>query len=152
MISSYYGKEYALEELRKLCGVTRLGVSLRDISNGANAVGFDTGAVKVSLKTLEEEIPLPCILHWRQDHFVVLYDILKNRKNRFVIADPGFGLTKMSDERFQSEWYLEDGKGILLLLQPGEGFETLKPKIPIHAHWKRSWNFLAKYLKKHKVT
>ena len=150
MISAFYGKEYALEELREFCGVTRLGVSLKDISSGAKQIGLENGAVKVSLSNLEEDVPLPCILHWRQDHFVVLYDIEKNKKDRFILADPGFGLIKLNEEKFLREWNIKEGKGIALILEPGEDFEKIKPKIPIHSQWKRSTDFLSRYLKEHR--
>ncbi|MEM9916712.1 MAG: peptidase domain-containing ABC transporter [Bacteroidota bacterium] len=152
MVSTYFGKPYSLEELRELCGVTRLGVSLRDVSRGASAIGLDNGTVKVDLQTLKEEVPLPCILHWRQEHFVVLYEIKKNRKDAFLIADPGFGKIKLTEEQFVKDWNPQDGRGIAMIIQPSEDFTAIQPKIPIHSHWKRSWNFLVHYLTSHKRT
>lgn len=148
MVSSFYEKEYALEELRDLCSVTRLGVSMRDISNGANEIGFENAAVKVTLENLKEDVPLPCILHWRQDHFVVLYEITK--RGTFILADPSFGLIKLREEKFLREWGAKKGKGIALLLEPSEDFASQKPKLPIHSHWKRSWQFLSIYLSEHR--
>ncbi|MCC6283411.1 MAG: peptidase domain-containing ABC transporter [Saprospiraceae bacterium] len=151
MISAFYGKKYALEELRELCNVTRMGVSFRDINNGAKQIGLETAVVKVPLETLVEEVPLPCILHWRQDHFVVLYGIDKNKSDKFLLADPGFGLIKLNEERFCKEWDPKDGKGVVLIAQPGDNFMDIKPQVPLNSQWKRSWEFIAKYLKQHKA-
>lgn len=71
MIAAYYGKEYSLETLRKRSFITRAGVSMLGISEAAESIGFKTMGVRISLKQLADDMPLPCILHWNQNHFVV---------------------------------------------------------------------------------
>src|SRR6188768_621404 len=88
MISKYYGKEYTISYLRELCNIGKQGVSVLGISNAADKLGFNTVALKASFDTLEKQIQLPCIAHWKQNHFIVVYRITK----RYVyIADPDLG-------------------------------------------------------------
>ncbi|WP_349967946.1 cysteine peptidase family C39 domain-containing protein, partial [Phocaeicola massiliensis] len=79
MIARYYGKNYSLQTLRERSFITREGVSMPGISDAAESIGFRTSGVRITLKQLEEDVPLPCILHWNQNHFVVCYDIRKKR-------------------------------------------------------------------------
>jgi ATP-binding cassette subfamily B protein len=74
MIAKYYGKNYSLETLREKTSISREGVSLLGIAKAAEQIGFRTLGVRVSLEKLCE-MPLPCIVHWKQEHFVVVYDI-----------------------------------------------------------------------------
>ncbi len=85
MVSRHYGRYYNLEYLREKTRISRDGVSLLGISEGAENLGFQTLALPVTLQQLEEDIPLPCILPWNEEHFVVLH---KARKGNFHIADP----------------------------------------------------------------
>lgn len=73
MVSQYYGKSISLQELRERSQINREGVSLLGISEAAEAIGFRTRAVKLSYTQLAEEALLPCIVHWNQEHFVVVY-------------------------------------------------------------------------------
>ena len=77
MIAKYYGKNYSLQTLRSRSFLTREGLSMLGISDAAESIGFRTSGVRITLKQLEEDMPLPCILHWNQNHFVVCYDIRK---------------------------------------------------------------------------
>lgn len=92
MIAKYYGKNYSLQNLRDKSFVTREGVSLLGISDAAESIGFKTLGIRVPLEKLITDAPLPCILHWKQKHFVVLYKITKN--GIFHVADPAHGLIK----------------------------------------------------------
>ncbi len=87
MIAKYHGKHYNAETLRQKAGYTKARVSLWGISDTAEKIGFRTKGMKVSLTQLEE-VNLPCILHWHQNHFVVVYSI---SKNKIKIADPAKG-------------------------------------------------------------
>ena len=89
MIAKYYGKSYSLQTLRARSFISREGVSLLGISDAGEAVGFRTAGVYVSFEQFITDVPLPCILHWNQNHFVVCYGI-KKRKGEywFQIADP----------------------------------------------------------------
>ena len=78
MIAKYYGKTYSLQTLRARSFITREGVSMLGISDAAEFIGFRTSGVRITFKQLVEDVPLPCILHWNQNHFVVCYDIRKS--------------------------------------------------------------------------
>ncbi len=82
MVASFYGKKYAVKEIKSLCSITRMGVSVQDIVDGAKKIGLDAVAVKLTAEQLKE-IPLPVILFWKQDHFIVLHQIKtkKEKKN-----------------------------------------------------------------------
>lgn len=81
MIAKYYGKYYSLQYLRDLCGITREGVSFLDISYAAEKIGLRTVAVKATMENLTNRIPLPCIIHWDQQHFIVVY---KTKRGRYM--------------------------------------------------------------------
>ncbi|MDR1345828.1 MAG: hypothetical protein LBK03_03900, partial [Bacteroidales bacterium] len=78
MIAKHYGKHYRLESLRNSCFLSREGVSLLGISEAAEKIGFRTTGVKITFEQLCE-VPLPCIVHWKQKHFVVVHEIKKGR-------------------------------------------------------------------------
>lgn len=75
MIAKYYGRTYSLQYLRERAFITREGVSMLGISEAAESIGFRTNGVKITINQLKKEVPLPCVLHWNQNHFVVLYKI-----------------------------------------------------------------------------
>lgn len=123
MIAKYYGKDYSLEYLRELCFLTREGVSLLSINDAAETLGFRTMMAYLSIDRLVNDSPLPCILHWNQDHFIVLHKVKK--KKTFVIADPAHGIVKIDKETFLKAWIsTADGKGTVLLLEPAPDFYT----------------------------
>lgn len=127
MIAKYYGRTYTLQSLREKSFITREGVSMLGISDAAEAIGFRTSGVRITLEQLKTEAPLPCILHWNQNHFVVCYDI---RKDRFYIADPAAGRVTYTEEEFKLCWYStrvnEKDTGTALLLEPGPEFYDLE--------------------------
>lgn len=96
MIAKHYGKAYSLEYLREKCYISRNGVTVAGISDGAEAIGMRSLAVQVPFSKLREA-PFPCIVYWRQRHFVVVYKI---KKNWVWVADPGHGLVKYTREDF----------------------------------------------------
>ena len=122
MIASHYGKSYTLESLRNMSDITREGVSLLGISDAAEKIGFKTLAASVSLQQLDEEVPLPCILHWNQNHFVVVppqdYSSA-NQKDKLLVADPAHGLVKLDRQAFLKSWISKsDNQGVILMLEP----------------------------------
>lgn len=128
MIALFYGKEYSAETMQQLCLVTRGGVSLLGISDAAEYIGLRTVCGRISLEKLISQRPFPCILHWNQEHFVVLYDVKtkRNGKHTFYIADPGKSLLQIDEDSFKNAWvstrtYGEE-KGILMALQPTPAF------------------------------
>ncbi|MBE0646252.1 MAG: peptidase domain-containing ABC transporter [Bacteroidales bacterium] len=130
MITRFHGKSYSLSTLRDLSHITRDGVTMLGISDAAEEIGYKTLGVKISLEELLNEAPLPCILHWQQNHFVVLYKVkIRAKKRIFCIADPAIGNVSFNEEEFMQRWLAEvnpedEQKGICLLLEPGEAFHT----------------------------
>jgi ATP-binding cassette subfamily B protein len=123
MIAKYYGRSYTLQTLRERSFITREGVSMLGISDAAESVGFRTTGVRISLEQLKKDVPLPCILHWNQNHFVVLYGI---GNGRFRIADPASTLVTFNEDEFKRCWIStkkdERDTGTALLLETGPEF------------------------------
>ena len=108
MVTEYYGRHYSLDTLREETFIGREGVTLLGISRAAEKIGMRTVGGKLSYEDLKEKAPLPCIVHWNQNHFVVVYKILG--KNVFV-ADPGKGLITYTREAFCDHWISTSTKG-----------------------------------------
>lgn len=151
MVAKYHGKAYGLQKLRELSHITREGVSLLGISDAAESIGFRSMGVKIAFEKLAHDVPLPCIVHWKQRHFVVVYDI-KGKKGKEIIkvADPAHGLVNYTKEEFLKGWLStvegEEDQGICLLLEPSPDFYTQEDDKPD----KRSFLFLLSYLKPHR--
>jgi len=96
MIAAFYGKHYSLERLREKSFITRLGVSMLGISEAAEKIGFRTMGVQISFQQLLEDAPLPCIVHWNQQHFVVVY---RMSKGQVWVADPGADAVAVAQSR-----------------------------------------------------
>lgn len=152
MVCKYFGREYSSEYLSDLCHATVEGVSLLAVNEVMGRLGFHTVCARATVDVLGKA-SLPCILHWNQNHFVVLYKIRKGKT--FYIADPGKGLIKYNLEEFKSHWIStqSDGeeKGVAMFLEPTPAFysykddsESGKQKNP------RSFRFLFGYVKKYK--
>ncbi|OJV87182.1 MAG: ABC transporter ATP-binding protein [Bacteroidia bacterium 44-10] len=128
MIARHYGKHYSLQTLRERSFITRAGVSMLGISDAAEHIGFRTSGVMISFEQLVEEAPLPCIVHWKQNHFVVVYDIKKEKRtdHRIYVADPALGLATYNEADFKKCWLStkreDEDTGAALLLQPGPEF------------------------------
>lgn len=148
MVCKYHGKEYSSEALSRYCFTTTEGVSLLAISEAATRLGMHTFCGKVTIGQLQEA-PLPCILHWNQNHFVVLYKVKKEKK--FYIADPGKGLITYTLEEFKNHWISTrsqgEEKGIALFLQPTTAFYEQKVE---NEKRKRSFRFLLGYVKQYR--
>ncbi len=104
MICTHYKKEYSVETISKYCFATTEGVSLLGMSQAAEKLGFETVSGKTATAQLSKA-PLPCILHWNQNHFVVLYKVSTNGK-KFYVADPGKGKIKSTKDRGLSLTFL----------------------------------------------
>lgn len=124
MIAKFYGKNYSLETLREKAHISREGVSLMGITDAAESIGMRSIGVRISLKQLQEEAPLPCIAHWKQNHFVVVCQI--SGKGEVLIADPAQGLITMSLAEFKKGWIStrqqDEDLGVVLLLEPTPDF------------------------------
>ena len=152
MVCKYHGNDLSMERLSQICRATAEGVSLLGISDAANELGLHAIAVRIGASRLIKA-PMPCILHWNQNHFVVLYKVKKGKT--FYVADPGKGLVKYNLEEFQSHWISTrsngEEKGIAMFLEPTPSFyshkedgEGEKKKNP------RSFRFLFGYVKKYR--
>ncbi len=123
MIAQHYGKHYTAQSLREWSQIGKEGVSLLGISQAAERIGFRTMAVKVSFEKLVSDAPLPCIVHWNQNHFIVLY---KAKRNQVSIADPARGLLNLNQETFLAGWMPTSSEstseGVVLLLEPTPQF------------------------------
>lgn len=148
MVAHYYGKSHSLDKLRDLSKITKEGVSLLGLSEAAGKIGFRALMVRVPLKSLVRDCPLPVILHWNQEHFIVLYKV---SKNKFFIADPGTGLVTIDRETLINSWENSlDGKGVVLLLEPTPDFFS-NPEEKANRDFKdKGFKFLLKYLKPYK--
>jgi len=142
MVAGFYKKSFSLESLRKKCFITREGVSFLGLSEAADSLGFRTLGVKITFELLSENVPLPCIVHWRQRHFIVVYKI---SKETIWAADPAVGLVKFSRKDFEQNWAttISDGKptGLVLIIEPTPSFFEASNDI----EKKNGFSFLFKY-------
>jgi ATP-binding cassette subfamily B protein len=123
IIAKHYGKFLNIQKLRDLSETTREGSTLLTLSDGAEKIGFRTLGVKLSLKQIEEA-PLPCILYWNNNHYVILYKI---KKGNYYISDPAHGLLKYNEAEFLKFWIGNNAnsnteEGVALLLEPTPKF------------------------------
>ena len=120
IIARYYGKYYSLQHLRDLCGITREGVSFLDISYGAEKIGLHTLAIKTDAANLKSKVPLPCIIHWKNSHFVVVWKITRKKVH---VSDPAKGLISYSFPEFTKGWYKHgEDTGALMAVEPMADF------------------------------
>ena len=151
MIAAHYGRHYTLDHLREQCFIGREGVSLLGISKAAEQIGFRTVGGRLTFDKLAEKALLPCVVHWNQEHFVVVYAIRKKKKEYTVsVADPGKGLDTYSREAFCRHWISTctggEEKGIALLLEPTQLFyEQEGDRLPSENRIRFLWKYLIKY-------
>jgi ATP-binding cassette subfamily B protein len=119
MVAAFYKKNFSLETIRRKCFITREGVSFLGLSEAADSLGFKTIGVKIPFEMMEERVPLPCIVHWRQRHFIVVYKI---KNDKVWAADPAIGLVKYDRDEFTRNWAstMSEGKpaGLVLIIEP----------------------------------
>lgn len=152
MICKYYGKEYTLVQLSDICFATNEGVSLLGISQAAEKLGLHTVCGRATTEQLEQ-VELPSIIFWNQNHFVVLYKIKKRRKeNLYYVADPGKGKVIYTEKEFKEGWLNTQSKGeekgVAMFLNPTPIFSKLN--LMEQKHKKRSFSFLFSYIKQYK--
>ncbi len=150
IIAKHYNKSIPLQHLRTLTETTREGSGLQGLSNAAENLGFRTLGVKIDFKTLVADAPLPCIVHWNKNHYVVVYKIDKAEK--VYISDPSYGLITYKKEEFIKHWIGENAKdeteeGIALVLETSPSFyqDDFEDE-----EKKTSFAFLSRYLLKYK--
>jgi ATP-binding cassette subfamily B protein len=150
IISRFYGKNIPLQKIRNLAETTREGSSLLGLSDAAEKLGFKSLGVQIDFKTLVEEVPMPCIVHWNKKHFVVVYKI--ENSGKVYISDPSYGLITYTKKEFIKSWignnaeeYTEEGVVLLLETTPIFFNNDFKEE-----ESKASFSFLSKYLLKYK--
>lgn len=124
MVASTYGKDYPISYLRTLSHLSREGVSVAGIRDALNQIGADSASFEMTLEQLRERCPLPAILHWEQNHFVVLYGIDRSRwtgRWTYRVANPAYGKHSFSEEGFSRYW-LNGEKGVAIVIEPREDF------------------------------
>ena len=152
IIAKHYGKLFGLQQLRDLTETVRDGSSLLGLSDAAENIGFRTLAIKINALTLLET-PLPCILHWNKQHFVVLYDVKKTKKETsYYISDPAYGLLEYSEKDFLKHWIgnnttTKTEEGVALLFETTPKFYEQETTIK---NEKLGLTFISKYLFKYK--
>ncbi len=126
IIAKYYGKNFSLKRLRELTFMSKDGVSLFSISDAAEKLGFKTVGGFINFDQLSKEANLPCIIHWEQNHFVIVYKIThKNtfrKESKIYVSDPAKGLVSYTEKEFKSKWISTKSEGIVLLLEPTKRF------------------------------
>ncbi|MDO5656703.1 MAG: peptidase domain-containing ABC transporter [Flavobacteriaceae bacterium] len=156
IIAKHYGKTIPIQQIRNLSETTREGSSLLGLSEAAENMGFKTLGVKIDFITLQKEAPLPCIVHWNKEHFVVVYNIKKSiihtSKSIIQVSDPAYGLIDYSVQDFIQRWIGANAdetteEGIALLIEPTPKFKQTE--------WddeksKTSFSFLYQYLFRYK--
>lgn len=146
MVARHYGRVLNAESVREQCALTREGVSLAGVAQGAEAVGMSALGVEVDYETLRDEVPLPAIAHWRQRHFVVVHAI---KGDKVYVADPAFGLITYTKDEFLRGWLSHRqhaGTGLLLLLEPTEAFFEPSDQKPVQ---RAGLQMLIPYLRPH---
>jgi ATP-binding cassette, subfamily B, bacterial len=147
MIAGFHGKNFSIQFLRDRCYITRGGVSLLGISDAAESIGLKTLGVKLTWDQLFKEAPLPCIVHWNQNHFVV---VVKAGRNKVLVADPALGMVKYSVKEFKKNWISSKNEGqevglCLLIETTPEFFHQEGDSVK-----RNSFKFLFKYFRPHK--
>lgn len=150
-ICKHHGRYFSLNFLSRYCFTTNNGISMLGIEQGANAIGMHTLCARISISYFAKA-PLPCILHWNQNHFVILYKIKRGKK--FYIADPAKGLVKYTLDEFKEHWIStrsdDEDKGVAMFLEPTPAFYANKFEDEESIKEKRSFRFLFGYIKKYK--
>ncbi len=128
IIARFYGRNHSLESLRKKSYTNREGSSLSQLAAAAESIGFRSLSAKIDFKQLTEDAPLPCIVHWNQNHFVVVYNV---KNNKVYVSDPALGLVSYSKEEFIEHWIgvgagVDKKEGIVLMLETTAEFFTME--------------------------
>ncbi len=147
IIAKFYGRRYSLEYLKERSFITRSGVSLLGISKAAESIGMRTIGLKIGFEKLKES-KLPCIVHWNQNHFVIVYKI---NKDKVYISDPAHGLLIYNKKEFLNSWTStksdEEPLGICLLVEPTPDFFNKENEKQEKSGFKYLFSYLRSYKK-----
>lgn len=146
MVCRHYGADTDIDDIEKLCPSNREGVSLLALSETAEELGLENESAKLTPEQLAL-VPVPCILHWNQNHFVVLRKVSKNGRY-FYVSDPGKGRIRYDAGEFARHWVADgDGRGITMVLQPTEAFYARRDKV---LRQKRTLRFIMSYVARYR--
>lgn len=145
MIASFYKKNVPLELLTAAAHTDRDGTTLLGISDAADSIGLKNAIVSVDWDVLKDDITYPCIAHWKDRHFIVIYKI---KSNEVYVADPAFGRIKYNKEDFLKGWMFgkDQEEGVLILFEPTPEFSNIEYQQKNKQGFRLVWN----YLKRHK--
>lgn len=147
MVCKFYGKDIRTESIREISGYNKLGVSLLGLSDAAEKIGLDSKGVLLKFDELASNVKLPVIIHWGQNHFVVVLKIIKAKSLSKInkgdyciqIADPAVGIINLNKNEFLDKWLSkkEEDKtfGVALILEPNKKFFDLKNEKKKFANW-----------------
>ncbi len=133
MICRHFGRKVSLARIRQLCHTATDGTSLKALCRAATELGLAARALKVSLRNLPM-MPLPAIVHWEGNHWMVLYDV---DAAHVRVADPAIGLRKIPRKEFEQKW-----SGYAALFDYTVAFEQAPESEPSLA-W--VWPFVSKF-------
>jgi ATP-binding cassette subfamily B protein len=144
IISKYFGRNFSNEHLRDICNITPDGITMKSLINAAEKLGFQTVPALIPFTVLAEQAPLPCVVYWRDRHFVVVYEI---KNNSVSVSDPSHGLIKYTKQEFIEAWQNDknandESEGIVTLLEP-----TLKFHEQEHTDFAKGLSGILPYLK-----
>jgi ATP-binding cassette subfamily B protein len=146
MVARYHGRFYSLEYLREMTYIAKDGVALADIADAAEKIGMNTLAAKIGWDRLAEGLPLPLIAHWRQKHFIVVYEV---GKNYVRVADPAAGKVKLTKEEFLDGWVSDvvegEPHGIILLLETTPEFHDREGDKVDKSGFRHLFTYLTKF-------
>lgn len=146
IVTEYYGKTFPLAHFRKLCSIGKQGTTMANMIAASKSLGFKTLAAELPYLQLRNKVPLPCILHWEKEHYVVLYRMT----DKYAwLSDPAMtGRMKVKTKDFLHSWQIEKGSdlGRALLL---ETTPRLQEQQSIAAQSASLWSLLP-YLKLHR--
>jgi ATP-binding cassette, subfamily B, bacterial len=145
IISRYYGKQFSLQTLRERSKIGKEGASLLGMSQAAESLGYRSVGARLDVDTLVKEAPFPCIVHWDDNHFVVLYKV---RNEKFYVSDPARGKMTYSRQEFVSHWAAaqsEPPQGIVLILEPTPKFYAAEEDAVKRINFKLITNYLFNY-------
>ena len=140
MIAKFYGKDIAVENIRLLSSISKEGVSLNGLSDAAQEIGFNAYPVELDEEEILKKVPLPCIVFWEDEHFVVLYEI---KGGVCIVGDPKSGIEKIPKSVFLKKWKDYEVNGYALLLEKGPAFD----EVPESKSERKGLSFLLTYFK-----
>lgn len=140
MIVNFYGKKISLSQVKSFFEFTRIGVSIQDIISVSEKLSLESVALKLTENELTE-IPLPAILYWKQDHFVIIENIKRNKNTTsYYLADPAYGKIRLNEEIFLKEWKGNNEKGVAIVSEPSDEFLEIDiPKEKKISMWKSTF-------------